>query len=143
MKFWVLVFSPQMYELVKKYKTIGVVDRVWHSFSEQLSIGDKFIAYISRTKCIDSVGSITSDAMYQTTEVFSDDALLFPCRREVSFLHKGLAMPENGVLKQFAPFSKIKTYPGNYLMLKGGFVQIAESAFASIVELALAYKLKS
>ncbi len=128
MKHWILLFTPETYELVKKHSTIGVRSNVWKSFSENMKPGDRFIGYISKKMQFDCVGTITGDATFEETMLFHDQKW-FPCRRRVKFEKTGLAKPSGDLFHGVAPFNEANTGPGNYLMCKGGFVEVSKNDY--------------
>lgn len=133
MRYWVILFTPSTYEAVKRLHTIGVRSNVWKSFSENMSKGDRFIGYISKSMLFDSFGTVASDATFEENAIFSGD-ILFPCRRKVKFEKVGLAKPSSNLFNGVSPFNELATGPGNYLMLKGGFVEIGEKDFSWLLK---------
>ncbi|HNV72346.1 MAG TPA: EVE domain-containing protein [Candidatus Ozemobacteraceae bacterium] len=128
MKHWIMLFTPETYELVKKHSTIGVRSNVWKSFSENMKVGDRFIGYVSRQMIFDATGTITGDATFEETMLFHDQKW-FPCRRRVKFEKTGLNKPSSDLFHGVAPFNEVNTGPGNYLMCKGGFVEVSKKDF--------------
>ena len=128
MKHWVLLFTPETYELVKKLSTIGVRSNVWKSFSENMKPGDRFIGYVSKKMIFDCVGTISGDAAFEETMLFHYQKW-FPCRRKVKFEKTGMAKPSGDLFNAVSPFNEANTGPGNYLMCKGGFVEIPKKDF--------------
>jgi len=53
----------------------------------------------------------------------------FPCRRKVKFEKTGLDKPSRDLFHGIAPFNEVNTGPGNYLMVKGGFVEVSKKDF--------------
>jgi len=129
MRYWIILFTPATYESVKQLHTLGVRSNVWKSFSENMSKGDRFIGYISKVMLFDSLGTISSDATFEEKVVFPGDNL-FPCRRKFKFEKVGLAKPSSDLFNGVSPFNELTTGPGNYLMIKGGFVEISEQDFS-------------
>ncbi|MDP2364157.1 MAG: hypothetical protein Q8M94_10350 [Ignavibacteria bacterium] len=128
MKHWIILFTPETFEAVKRLHTIGVRGNVWKSFSEKMGKGDRFIGYISKKMLFDSFGVIDSEPIYEEKAVFPGDKL-FPCRRKVKFEKINLNKPSGNLFSGIAPFNEVPTGPGNYLMVKGGFVEISEKDF--------------
>jgi len=128
MKHWILLFTPETYDLVKKHSTIGVRANVWKRFSEEMKTGDRFIGYISKKMTFDCLGAISGDATFEETMLFHDEKW-FPCRRKVKFEKTGLSKPSSDLFHGIAPFNTVNTGPGNYLMCKGGFVEVSQKDF--------------
>lgn len=128
MKFWIILFTPETYEAVKKLKKIGVRSNVWKSFSEKMTVGDQFIGYVSKKLLFDSLGKITSDASFEEDMIFPGEKW-FPCRRKVEFDKVGLKHPSGDLFHGVAPFNETNTGPGNYMMCKGGFVEVSKKDF--------------
>lgn len=128
MKYWVLVFSPETYDIVKANNLIGVRENVRPRFEKEMSVGDPFIAYISRKIIFDAFGTIASHHQYSEKQIFGAKAV-FPCRREVSFEKIGINKPIGDLFWGVAPFNKTAASAGNYLLLKGGFVEISKKDF--------------
>lgn len=128
MKHWVILFTPETYEMVKTKSLIGVRSNVWKSFSENMKPGDRFISYISKRMTFDGFGTITSDAVFEDTKIFHEEKR-FPCRRKVKFEKTGLEKSSGDLFQGVAPFNEVGTGPGNYLMCKGGFVEVSKKDF--------------
>ncbi len=128
MKHWIILFTPETYEVVKAKALIGVRSNVWKSFSENMQAGDRFITYISKKMAFDGFGTITGEATFEETKVFHDEHW-FPCRRKVKFEKVGLNKPSGDLFHGVAPFNEANTGPGNYLMCKGGFVEVSKKDF--------------
>ena len=128
MKFWIILFTPETYDAVKKLNKIGVRSNVWKSFSESMAIGDQFIGYVSEKRLFDCLGEITSEASFEEKNIFPGEKA-FPCRRKVEFNKIGLKHPSGDLFYGVAPFNEKNTPPGNYLMIKGGFVEISKKDF--------------
>jgi len=128
MKHWIILFTPETYELVKAKSMIGVRANVWKSFSEKMQVGDRFITYLSKKMTFDGYGTIAGDAVFEETRIFHEDKW-FPCRRPVKFEKVGLNKPSAGLFNGVAPFNEANTGPGNYLMCKGGFVEVSQKDF--------------
>ncbi len=128
MKHWTILFTPETYEMVKKHSMIGVRANVWKTFSENMEVGDRFVIYVSKKMIFDGHGSISGKATFEETKVFHEDKW-FPCRRKVKFEKTGLAHPSGDLFHGIPPFNEVNTGPGNYLMCKGGFVEISKKDF--------------
>lgn len=128
MKHWIILFTPETYELVKEKSMIGVRANVWKSFSENMKPGDRFVAYISKKTIFDGCGTIAGEAVFEESKMFHEDKW-FPCRRPVKFEKTGLKKPSQELFFGIEPFNELNTAPGNYLMLKGGFVEVSQKDF--------------
>ena len=128
MKHWIILFTPETYEAVKKLGTIGARANVWKAFSEGMAKGDRFIGYVSKKMLFDAIGTIASDATFEEKQIFPGDKL-FPCRRKIAFEKTGLNAPSGDLFHGIAPFNEIGCGPGNYLMCKGGFAEIDKANF--------------
>ncbi|MBF0502322.1 MAG: EVE domain-containing protein [Candidatus Riflebacteria bacterium] len=128
MKHWIILFTPETYEVVKEKSLIGVRSNVWKSFSENMKVGDRFISYVSKKMTFDGFGTIAGEATFEETQIFHEDKW-FPCRRKVKFEKTGLNSPSGELFHDIAPFNEANTGPGNYLMCKGGFVEVSKKDF--------------
>lgn len=128
MKHWVILFTPETYDVVKQKSLIGVRANVWKSFSENMKVGDRFISYVSKKMTFDGFGTIAAEAVFEETKFFHEDKW-FPCRRKVKFEKTGLGKPSGDLFQGIAPFNEVGTGPGNYLMCKGGFIEISKKDF--------------
>ena len=93
-----------------------------------MDIGDRFISYVSQDIKFDGWGTITDEATFEERKVFHDDKW-FPCRRKVKFEKICLNKSTGDLFHGVAPFNEVNTGPGNYLMCKGGFVEISAKDF--------------
>lgn len=128
MKHWIILFTPETYEVVKAKSLIGVRANVWKSFSENMKVGDRFIAYVSKKMTFDGFGAITGEATFEEDKPFHEDKW-FPCRRKVKFEKTSLDKSSRDLFQGIAPFNEANTGPGNYMMCKGGFVEISKKDF--------------
>jgi len=128
MKYWLILFTPETYEVVKEKALIGVRSNVWKAFSENMKPGDRFISYISKKMMFDGFGTIAGDTVFEDTVIFHEEKC-FPCRRKVTFEKTGIGKPSGDLFHGVAPFNEVGTAPGNYLMCKGGFVEISKKDF--------------
>lgn len=128
MKYWIIGFTPETYEVVRAKKMIGVRKDVWTRFSENMSIGDKFIGYLSKLVLFDSVGSIRGDASFEEDFAFHPHKW-YPGRRQVEFDSVDLKVPAKALFMGIEPFNEVYTTPGNYIMCRGGFVEISKKNF--------------
>jgi len=133
MKYWIIGFSPETYKIVKAKKTIGVRANVWKRFSEELGVGDAFVGYVSREVIFDSIGKITGDAEFKEDMIFHDEKF-YPGRRTVEFEKIGIKKPAKELFDGIEPFNEIRTVPGNYLMCRGGFVEILKEDFDWLIK---------
>lgn len=128
MKHWVILFTPETYEAVKKLGMIGVRANAWKTFSKGMGKGDRFIGYVSKKMIFDAIGTIAGDANFEEKEIFPGDKL-FPCRRKVTFEKTGINAQSCDLFHGVSPFNEVNCGPGNYLMCKGGFVEISQKDF--------------
>lgn len=133
MKFWIIGFTPATYEVVKKNKTIGVRANVWNRFSKDINIGDKFISYVSSRVVFDSIGTITSNATFEEDMLF-DQVKCYPGRRKVEFEKINLDVSAKELFYGMAPFNEKNTHAGNYIMIKGGFVEICRTDYEWLIK---------
>jgi len=133
MKYWVIGFTPSTYEVVKKQKTIGVRANVWGRFSTEMQIGDKFVSYVSSRVIFDSIGTITSNARFEEDMLF-DQVKFYPSRRKIEFEKINLSVPATKLFNGIAPFNEKNTHAGNYLMIKGGFVEVCKADYDWLVK---------
>lgn len=128
MKYWIIGFTPETYKVVQEKKMIGVRKNIWKRFSEVMSVGDKFIGYLSKLVLFDSLGTIESEATFEEDFAFHPEKL-YPGRRQISFEKIGLKKPAMNLFWAMKPFNEINTVPGNYIMCLGGFVEISKIDF--------------
>jgi len=127
-KYWIILFTQETYEIVKSKSLIGVRSNVWKAFSENMKVGDHFISYVSKKMTFDGFGAITGEAVFEDTKIFHEEKW-FPCRRRVRFEKVGLAKPSGDLFHGIPPFNAVNTGPGNYLMCKGGFVEVTKKDY--------------
>lgn len=127
MKNWILICSPDTYEIVKAKNIVAVRQNTWKRFSEEISKGDNFIIYVSKLCILDAIGRFKSDANF-VEEMFNEERF-FPCRRKIEFLSKNLAKPVGSIFSEIEPFRSVNTGPGNFMVCKGGFVELSDSNF--------------
>ncbi len=128
MKYWIIVFTPETYEAAKKKSLIGVRTSVKKRFEEIITEGDIFVTYVSRQVLFDGYGKISGKAFVDETPIFGENPV-FPCRRKVTFEKAGLKKPAKEIFWGIEPFNTLNTSPGNYLLLKGGFVEISKNDY--------------
>jgi hypothetical protein len=128
LRYWILCFSPETYGVVKEKGVIGVRMNARKRFVEDMGSGDKFITYVSRIMKLDGWGTIESDAFAGEDNIFCKDKV-FPYRRQVCFEEVGLEKSADQLFFRVEPFNKANTQPGNYMMCKGGFVEISQKDF--------------
>lgn len=128
MKYWIIVLTPETYETAQKKQLIGVRTNEKKRFTNELADQDCFITYVSRKKVFDGYGKIKGDAFYDETAIFGQNGE-FPCRRGVVFHKTGLETPCGELFWGVEPFNQINTSGGNYLLLRGGFVEITKKDY--------------
>lgn len=128
MRYWILCFAPETYEVVKEKGMIGVRMNVRQRFVKDMNKGDKFISYVSKQMILDGWGTVESDAFMGEDKIFCKDKL-FPHRRSVCFEEVSKNRSADNLFMGVEPFNKVNTPPGNYMMCKGGFVEISERDF--------------
>jgi hypothetical protein len=121
---WVLMFRPETYEKVKEHGLIGVNSNQ-HKRIEAIAPGDKFVAYISRTRLVDGCGEFTSSAFLDVTPVFGVSEI-YPYRARVRFDKVGANKDGKDALWGLSEFATgaPKTSPANMLFCRGGFMKI-------------------
>lgn len=122
------MFTPETYEVVAAKSIIGVRENVKKSFTEKMKPGDMFIVYISRKMVFDGFGVISGEVTFEKSKIFHAEKN-FPYRRQVVFEKMGLNKHSGSLFGEIAPFDKVNTGPGNYLMVKGGFVEVSKVDF--------------
>lgn len=133
MKHWVLVFSPDTYDVVKQKLVVGVRHHFRKSFSEKIQEGDRFITYISKKIMFDGFGSFRSEAYFDETPIFHEEKI-FPFRRKIDFEVTDLKKRCGELFWGIEPFNRINTSPGNWLMCCGGFVEISAKDFNWLIK---------
>lgn len=133
MKYWIIGFTPETYKVVQEKKMIGVRKDVWKRFSEEMNVGDKFIGYLSKVVLFDSLGTIKGEATFEEDFAFHPEKW-YPGRRKISFEKTGIKKPAMDLFWAIKPFDEINTVPGNYIMCKGGFVEISKKEYDWLIE---------
>ncbi|MBI3927013.1 MAG: hypothetical protein HY319_15865, partial [Armatimonadetes bacterium] len=115
MAYWILMFRPETYELVKKFETIGVLHMHRRRFA-QLKRGDRFVTYVSRERLLDGHGELTSEPFVDDKPVFGPGDP-YPQRCRVRFLQTGARQDAKELLWSLSHFTQMtmKTTPTNYL----------------------------
>lgn len=128
MKHWLMMFRPETYGDVKAHGTIGV--RIGaRKLLKALSVGDPFLAYLSRVQQLDGIGTVAGEAFVDDTPIFSGDKV-YEHRCKVSFGESGFAQPVADTLWSLSCFPKeMKTTPSNYIYCKGGIIEITKDDF--------------
>lgn len=134
MNYWILMFRPETYELVKRHQTIGVLEAQQRRFS-QMKSGDRFVAYVSRERLLDGHGELTSDPFIETTPIFGAGQV-YPRRCRVKFLETGGAKDAREILWGLSKFQEMpmKTTPTNYLKCYGGFMELTKKDYDWLLE---------
>jgi hypothetical protein len=128
MNYWILMFRPQTYEQVQEKGTIGVRGVHAKRFV-RLQPGDRFIAYISRVRELDSHGEIVGEP-YVDIEPLFPEWTYYSQRCAVKFESMGAHVDAKELLWGLSIFGEdMKTSPANMLLCKGGFMQITEEDY--------------
>lgn len=133
MKYWIIGFTPETYKVVQEKKMIGVRKDVWKRFSEEMNVGDKFIGYLSKLVLFDSLGTIKGEATFEEDFAFHPEKW-YPGRRRISFEKIGIKKPAMDLFWAMKPFNEVNTVPGNYIMCKGGFVEISKTDYEWLLQ---------
>lgn len=132
MKYWLMMFRPETYEDVRAHGTIGVRTGA-RQLLRDLSIGDSFVAYLSRVQQLDGIGTVAGDAFEDDTPIFSG-AKGYEHRCAVTFAESGFAQPAVDTLWLLSCFpQEMKTTPANYIHCKGGIIQVTKDDFELLV----------
>lgn len=127
-----MMFRPETYESVKAHATIGVRTPA-RKVLGALTVGDRFIAYISQVQQLDGIGTVAGREFVDDTPIFSG-AKGYEHRCRVAFDESGHARPLGDTLWFLSCFpSEMKTTPSNYIYCKGGIMEISESDYALLV----------
>ncbi len=136
MKHWIVMFKPETYEVVKDKGVIGVHDMHRRRFQE-LSPGDKFVAYVSRQMVLDAHGEVMSEPFLDVEPIWGRRQL-YPNRARVRFDFTGGAQPGKEALWGLSACSDtekpMRTSPQNLINCKGGFMEITEADYRWLVE---------
>jgi len=131
-KHWLMMFRPETYADVKAHGTIGVRAGV-RKLLDALSVGDRFVAYLSRVQQLDGTGTVAGAPFVDHTPIFAGDKP-YEHRCKVSFDTSGHAQPVGDTLWTLSCFpSEMKTTPTNYALCKGGIVAISAADFELLV----------
>ena len=128
MKYWLFLFRPETFEIVKSKGVMGVHQQHGPRLST-VKNGDRFVAYLSRKSQLVADGTVTSDSFVQEDALFGEEGS-YPHRCRVQ-LETHDPIDARHLLWGLSTFEgkEMKTTPGNYLFLKGGFLEIPESDF--------------
>lgn len=131
---WLLMFRPDTYATVKDRGVIGVLHQHRTRFAS-LSAGDRFVAYISRSRLVDGHGRLAGDPYVDVEPIWSTREH-YPQRCEVAFDRTGAAMDATTLLWHLDCWpNPMKTTPSNYLFCKGGFLQISDHDRDFLIEI--------
>ena len=128
MKHWLMMFRPETYGDVKAHGTIGVRTAA-RKLLNALSVGDPFLAYLSRVQQLDGLGTVDGEAFVDDTPIFSGGKV-YEHRCKVAITESGFARPVGDTLWLLSCFPKeMKTTPSNYIYCKGGIIEISKGDF--------------
>lgn len=132
MKYWIMIFRPDTYEQVRAHGTIGVrtgARKVLHA----LSVGDRFIAYVSQKQQLDGAGTIASTPFVDETPIFATSKA-YEHRCKVTFTEAGHERPAGDALWELSVFpEEMRTTPSNYICCKGGIMEISAEDYELLV----------
>ncbi len=132
MRYWIVMFRPETYELAKRHGIIGVAAPHGTRFSE-FGTGDKFVIYLSGLQQLDGYGEIVGSPFVDVEPIFGEQRD-YPHRCRVGFTKVGCKVDGREALWGLSPFSgEMKTVPANYLFLKGGFMGITKADYDWVV----------
>ena len=132
MKHWLVMFRPETYRDVKAHGTIGVRTGA-KKLLKELSIGDHFLAYLSRVQQIDGIGTVAGEAFVDDSPIFSGGKA-YEHRCKVTITESGFARPAADTLWSLSCFpGQMKTTPSNYIYCKGGIIEITKDDFDLLV----------
>ena len=123
MNHWLIMFRPETYAAAQEHGLMGVLNTHHQRFFE-LRPGDRFIAYVSRDRVLDSHGEVLGEPYQEAAEV-PLGWVRYTERVKVRF--EGTGQRRDGRLALWGlsmVASGIKTEPTNLLLLKGGFLKI-------------------
>lgn len=83
---------------------------------------------MSKVVLFDSIGTIKSEATFEEDFPFHAEKW-YPGRRKVNFEKIGLSVPARELFMGIEPFNEVNTAPGNYIMCRGGFVEVSRKNF--------------
>lgn len=128
-RYWLLMFRPETYELVKKHGVIGVVKGHAVRFAEVLP-GDHFVVYVSRLGQFQAHGLVQSSSYTDTTPIFGPASERYCLRARVTFSETGFQRDGRQLLYGLSVFGKaLTTAPTNLLFCSGGFMEITSEDF--------------
>lgn len=126
------MFRPDTYEGVKTHQTVGVRHSARERF-KKIQNGDKFAAYIAKSKIFDGYGEITSNPFEDNTLIFSEHQI-YEHRCRVQFNAHGKAAKIGDVMWHLSPFLTLETTtPVNMIFCYGGFMPISEMDYQTLV----------
>lgn len=132
MKHWLMMFRPETYGDVKAHGTIGVRTGA-RKLLKDLSVGDPFVAYLSRLQQVDAIGAVAGEPFVDDTPIFSGGKV-YEHRCRVTFAESGFARPVVDTLWSLSCFPRqMKTTPSNFIYCKGGIIEIAKDDFDLLV----------
>lgn len=130
MRHWILMFRPETYAKVKELGLIGVAGRQHLKRLAEIKAGDKFVAYVSRTRLLDGRGEFTSELFHDETPAFGPGGV-YPYRAKVRFELTGAAKDAKDLLWGLQEFQEgAKTIPANTLFCRGGVMTITAADYS-------------
>jgi len=127
-KHWIIMLKPDTYATAKEHGLIGVLHQNRRRFAA-LSLGDRFIAYVSRERVLDSHGVIESAPFEEVSNVPAGWEF-YTQRARVRFEDAGAGIDGKEVLWGLSVCQEgINTSPSNLLFCKGGFMEIPENDY--------------
>ena len=128
MRNWLFLFRPETYEDVKRLGFIGVRYDHRRRFSD-IAEGDRFVAYISRSRVLDSVGVVTGPG-FTDAEAVAPGWAGYPLRAPVRFTSSGHVRDARRLLWGLTECQQgIRTEPTNLLFCRGGFMEIPNADY--------------
>ena len=132
MKHWLMRGRSETFADVKAHGVIGVRPGA-RRLLDTLSVGDRFVGYVTRVQQLDATGTVAGEPFVDTTPIFSG-AKAYEHRCKVTFDTTGHARPAGDTLWTLSCFPReMKTSPTNYVFCKGGITEISEADFALLV----------
>lgn len=128
MKNWLLMLKPDTYVDAQAHGLIGVLHMHRRRFA-QVSPGDRFVAYISRSRLLDGHGTILS-VPFESTSDTPVGWERYTQRARVRFDGTGASRDARELLWGLSVWgSELRTPPSNMLFCKGGFLEVPDSDY--------------
>lgn len=123
MNHWLVMFRPETYAAAREHGLMAVLNMHRKRFAE-MRPGDRFVAYISRTRVLDAHGEVVGEPFQEASDV-PGGWIRYTERVRVRFDETGKARDAKTALWGLAICSQgIKTEPTNYLLVMGGILKI-------------------